>query len=126
VGQANRDKRVTLECCAKAKKFRTVILSYGSQSKAIYDLEVFDGSLKPKWCTRTLPQLAAENFSEIVEVDFCPHCGTPVPEIEPRVTDKKISRYSDGGYYCDTCKERLSSCSCLPTIFCWQIKAKQE
>ena len=126
MGLANSVKCVTLECCAKAKRFRTVILSYGTQSKAIYHLGDFDGSLKPKWCVRTFPQLAPENFSEIVEVDFCPHCGTPVPEREPRVTDKKICRYSDGGYYCDTCKKRMMSCTCLPLPFHWQIKTKQE
>lgn len=26
----------------------------------------------------------------------------------------------DGGYYCDTCKERSRECNCLPPTFAWE------
>lgn len=49
-------------------------------------------------------------------VKFCPYCGTKMPEI--RLKDSPpvpIREITDGGYYCDTCEERLIGCGCWPT-----------
>lgn len=56
-----------------------------------------------------------------VEAKACPFCGTPVPTIVPRdTTGKKICKITDGGYYCDTCNERLMACRCYPPEWNWQ------
>lgn len=46
---------------------------------------------------------------------FCPYCATPLPKMVRRnPMPEGVCRVTDGGYYCDTCKERLMGCKCLP------------
>lgn len=46
---------------------------------------------------------------------FCPYCATPLPKmVRKNPMPEGICRVTDGGYYCDTCKERLHACRCLP------------
>ena len=47
--------------------------------------------------------------------EYCPFCATPLPKMtlkNPPPPD--LCRVTDGGYYCDNCKERLDSCICDP------------
>ena len=49
------------------------------------------------------------------EPKFCPYCAAPTPKLEKaKDPPKDISVVTDGGYYCDTCQERLNACMCLP------------
>lgn len=46
---------------------------------------------------------------------FCPYCGTPLPKMRRKdPVPKTVCRVTDGGYYCDTCRERLDYCLCDP------------
>jgi hypothetical protein len=48
-----------------------------------------------------------------IPVIFCPFCGKKLPEIIERPNPpKRICTVTDGGYYCDTCQERLCACKC--------------
>lgn len=53
-------------------------------------------------------------------VDHCPFCGKKVPEVvKYSCPPPWIRIISDGGYYCDTCGERLMSCGCSPPETLW-------
>lgn len=55
------------------------------------------------------------------ECKFCPFCGQAVPEIQPRQKPPgKIAKITDGGYYCDTCGDRLNECECYPPEWNWE------
>lgn len=47
--------------------------------------------------------------------EYCPFCGTHVPNmVRKNPPPPNICRVTDGGYYCDTCHERLDGCICNP------------
>lgn len=57
-------------------------------------------------------------------VKFCPWCGAKLPEMERTRTDAKICVVKDGGYYCDTCEERLQNCLCdFPAVEWTPVKS---
>ncbi len=62
------------------------------------------------------------------DVKCCPFCAEYLPEIiRVDVGDKKVCRVADGGNYCDTCRERLRACTCLPPTAIWgPIKEKSH
>lgn len=51
-------------------------------------------------------------------ISFCPWCGVKLPEMVKTGVPPKpwepdlVCRIVDGGYYCDTCHERLDNCTC--------------
>jgi hypothetical protein len=52
---------------------------------------------------------------EVPGARFCPFCGALTPEMRLRAKPPPdLCVVTDGGYYCDTCGERLRSCRCLP------------
>ena len=113
------DEYTTPDCCPEIKESRAVFLSVQ------YESDRDEG--KPatqKWVTRAPSH--HESFehpssSVIVQAQFCPHCGKPLPQIGPRETSNhKICQVSDGGYYCDTCKESLNTCECYPLTAAFQ------
>jgi hypothetical protein len=58
---------------------------------------------------------------------FCPYCGTTLPEIRPRAKPyKNVCKVTDGGYYCDTCEERLMGCKCHPPECAWEVVGDEE
>lgn len=59
------------------------------------------------------------HFREYVEgmpePEYCPFCSSEIPKMtrkNPPPPD--ICRVTDGGFYCDTCHERLDGCICDP------------
>lgn len=105
------------ECCQKMIDTATICLIV-SEGFASGDLETL-----PTWMVRTgEPRSGYYDTFGFTEAKQCPFCGTPVPEIEKRTTDRKVMVVKDGGYYCDTCDERCNCCSCLPPAFHWQPK----
>lgn len=112
---------ITPECCEPVQEKRTVILQFRGQD--IYGAGP-EGQVgkKPRWII--IGQHPATDTPTCEDASFCPHCGTNLPEIKlrnPVMLKKSIRRVIDGGYYCDTCKERLESCTCLPPEFAWEI-----
>jgi len=110
-----KNASITPKCCKEVQEKNTVFLSF--------DIEDFyDGdpegqkNKKPKWKSGC----HTDSGWDHVEVKFCPHCATPVPEIKKRSTTKKICNVTDGGYYCDTCKERCQACTCYRPEYAWE------
>lgn len=49
------------------------------------------------------------------EPEYCPFCSSEVPKMARKIhPPPHLCRVTDGGYYCDTCEERLDSCFCDP------------
>jgi hypothetical protein len=54
---------------------------------------------------------------------FCPFCGTALPKMVLKdPIPKTVCVVLDGGYYCSTCKDRLSSCLCDPQASAFEPK----
>lgn len=108
-------KFITPNCCKTVKETKSIILD-------VDYLAYIDGDTEqiPKWYTHGWWEVFQTWKKE--EASFCPHCGTPVPEIEPAERKAKICTITDGGYYCDTCTKRLGDCRCLPVVFRWRVK----
>lgn len=115
---------ITPVCCEEVQRLHTIFLampeSYhedGSGKKSLLDH-------KPVWRVAHFPRNEHNAHAWTAEAKFCPHCGTSVPDVEPSGDPRKICEYSDGGYYCDTCQERLMSCRCMPSVYAWKVKGK--
>ena len=108
----------TPRCCEEVIQYRSVYLRYPED--AIYGSNKNgQKGFKPQWVTGINDQ-AGERVSGPAIARYCPHCGTPTPEIIKRSTKKKICVVTDGGYYCDTCKERLRECQCALPEYAWE------
>ena len=76
---------------------------------------------KPYWAVMKRCKGPLGNSStQEVEANFCPACGKSLPNIvrNPNPPEKMV-KVTDGGYYCDTCNERLGVCSCSPPWMAW-------
>jgi hypothetical protein len=94
-----------------------------AQTQPVVWLSLEDPGNKPsdtagaRWRAKVNRDLAFRGGDRWVhpEVKFCPHCGENLPEmVRKKSPPEPLCRFSDGGYYCDTCKERLNCCVCLP------------
>jgi len=106
-------KRVTPRCCEEVEKYQAVFLVMPDTWTD------GDTTTPPKWCIKCVDP--EHGFESVIEVRQCPFCGEHMPEIiRPLVkSDRPICACSDGGYYCDTCKQRLMCCSCLRPDKAW-------
>ena len=100
-------------CCEKVQRHAAVFLSID-----VYE-DKPDYRKPPQWYGRTWN---LKHHAESIQlVFFCPFCGEKLPRVIPSgIPGKFISRVTDGGYYCDTCKGRLRECKCLPPEFAWK------
>lgn len=60
-----------------------------------------------------------------LNVKFCPHCGTKLPDVERLKEEElpgKIHVPVDDGNYCGTCEDRSGRCTCWPPEAAWRIK----
>ncbi len=72
-------------------------------SQTIRDLEDYRSGRTYAW------------FDEMPEPLCCTWCTTPLPKMRRKANPPPdVRKITDGGYYCDTCQERLSECECLP------------
>jgi hypothetical protein len=70
----------------------------------------------PKWKCKE-----SGESNRYFDVEYCPCCGKKLPKVRLRKNQpKKIVVISDGGYYCDTCGERLTNCWCSPPEHRWE------
>ncbi len=108
---AKWNKHVILpKCCEKAAKGAVWL----SVSGVFYH-----GDEEPQWVTLTT--MEERDFEE---AHFCPFCGTAVPELEKAEPQGPVCVSPDGGHYCDTCRNRLSDCTCLPLDTLWKLQEK--
>lgn len=112
-------KATTPICCYYAKRFITLRYeTYYSESKTHFL------KTKPFWIVRGSGREDAMFIAEMTElrIFFCPNCGAKLPKI--KLKDKlpeKVLVITDGGYYCNTCHERLNECQCTPPERMWEI-----
>lgn len=56
-----------------------------------------------------------EYIKGMPEPEYCPFCSSTLPKMTRKnPPPPNICRVTDGGYYCDTCHERLDGCICDP------------
>jgi len=120
---SDKNKSITPLCCATVQKYNTVFLCFDDEVMWYGGSEGFTNK-KPKWKSGSFDW--DSNSWDDVEVKFCPHCATPVPEIRKRSTTEKICNVTDGGYYCDTCQERLGACTCHRPEYAWEPLPPQQ
>ena len=119
------------ECCEYSKSF--IVL------QGTYDwINVDEGRVinPPRWNIRggevdkdTFVRKMSENAlgSDFYAIDFCPKCGVRLPEIKLKdVMPEPMREIIDGGYYCNTCKERLHACECYPYEAMWELKENTD
>ncbi len=58
-------------------------------------------------------------FSRTALAKHCPFCGQKLPELRIVDAPGPVCTVTDGGYYCDTCGDRLDSCQCYPPEACF-------
>lgn len=96
---------------------------------AIFQLSVYDGDsreaegswLAPLVKAFETQRLRRRDFNNPPEAKFCTYCGTALPEMKRKAEFPTYTCVvTDGGYYCDTCKERLHACRCLPPEHAWE------
>lgn len=113
-----KERFVTPLCCEAAKTRVAVYLHW-----KIGEDDSFVPA--PNWILRMAPMPLEYRNSPVPEFrpKFCPFCGTSLPEVERNPKPRgKICTITDGGYYCDTCKERLMVCDCFSPEFAWRVK----
>lgn len=106
---------VVPNCCSLAQTSRAVFLRINSNDYYYSERNSADPIDPPKWKMMTLDERS-------IEVQHCPFCGTKMPEIQPVTPPGPVCVCTDGGYYCDTCKNRLHACCCYPPEAAWGIK----
>ena len=119
-----REAYLTPECCKSVQDFVAVLLRFPWDSEEDY-------AGPPEWTLRLSHLETAPGYSRSHahsaddKPSFCPYCGTKLPEIEKNPKPPKpLAAITDGGYYCDTCEERLMSCECFAPEFAWRIKSQ--
>ena len=126
-----RERVISPTCCEQMQTHLAVQLRIpyfrfieGENAKPVWKLVL---NFEPDHVTELLRDKAtgqlitAELADEWAVAAFCPFCATKIPEIVPAQPDpnKKYCQVTDGGYYCNTCKERLNACTCYPPEHLW-------
>jgi hypothetical protein len=105
----------TPKCCERVQKEKSVYI----RVKGGYYGHNVNQNSPVEWVTNGWDEKLECNTE--VQANFCPFCGTKVPEIVRRKNSpSKVISISDGGYYCDTCEKRLDSCTCERIEFLWE------
>lgn len=103
---------VTPECCEAAQKQVAVYLCFSDV--------VYHCAERPHW--RVDAYLDGSIGPMRTEARFCPYCGTALPGFQKKEKPPSpLCVVTDGGYYCDSCGERLHGCKCLPPDAAWRI-----
>ncbi len=101
------DKEPRPGCCSKANTEDP----YRESWKLSAYISIYRENSKPEWI------MAGES------INFCPWCGKKLPElIKSETPPEPLCRVTDGGYYCDTCGERLHGCQCHPPWAAYEVK----
>jgi hypothetical protein len=74
-----------------------------------------------KWYSRIHGPEKSMDYMEM-EVTYCPHCGTQLPEIQRRTSELPNTVYtpSGDGDYCGTCNQRSMNCGCMGPTCAWE------
>jgi hypothetical protein len=118
MGQRRKEQTAAVprpSCCAAIQKYPVITFSVNDDD----DTATAEGS----WRIRVGERFHSDFFTgDICEYisgfpnpEYCPFCGSTLPNmVRKDPPPPNICRVTDGGYYCDTCKERLNGCICDP------------
>jgi hypothetical protein len=107
-------ERIVPSCCDKSRNARVVLLGYNE------DVDGRTEDSPPKWL---VVGKNSDGFTVIEQALFCPFCGKNTPALRKKRTKPTlVMRVTDGGYYCDTCGERVIGCECARPEECWEEK----
>lgn len=95
---------VNPDCCDEMRKFKTIRLDDGDM--------IYGNALEPHWIISYYEEKHECYSVTPIKDGFCPHCATPIPGIKKIQVKGTVCKVTDGGYYCDTCEERLHACKC--------------
>ena len=117
------NKIIVPQCCNYAKNYITLIYHKRDYTDKSYFL-----NNKPIWIVRGCKQLknnyAVTNSAK--NINFCPSCGLKLPEIKKKrkslLAKLKLMNTIDGGYYCNSCDERLIACQCSSPLEIWELE----
>ena len=105
---------VTPNCCEEVKQQQLVVLVCPN---TWYSGDV---TTPPAWHALGVTR---SEYKIYMPVNFCPCCGKKLPNVVPVTPPRPVSTCIDGcsmgGDYCNTCKERLRCCRCLPPERAW-------
>lgn len=125
-----RRRYQTPMCCATMNKHKSIVLGYDYGDTC----HTPRSSLKPIWILRIDSsnyfdlEIYRDRLNEFRQdpdrlplLKACPYCAAALPAIVPvDPPPSPMCSVTDGGYYCDTCKERLDACVCYPEFMAWQ------
>lgn len=108
------------KCCADIEKYPVVQASFDPTIVMEGDWEK---DKLPKWYAQYVCKEWGGSW-RMVEVSHCPFCSKKLPEIveDKSVPREKVMKVTDGGYYCDNCKERLMACECAAPEAAYKTK----
>ncbi len=116
-----------LSCCPDGAKFvglrHAASLFYETEYANRADFLKRMRETPPAWTIHAKTFVTRWEHSDEVSkvVAFCPFCGTKVPDVRLRTEGpEKICVVLDGGYRCNTCKERLVNCECSLPERLWE------
>lgn len=112
-----------LRCCQEQIDYPTIICKADCADEtgevsvrwltSMHDVEIFYIKQRERGET---------GWNNIPEPKFCTYCGEPVPKLVKKKNPPSHCVYTDGGYYCNNCGERLQCCSCLPPEAAWECE----
>jgi hypothetical protein len=122
---------VTLQCCAQARAFSFLQMPDEFYYETRKTKKAFFEAVRatpPVWALRA----TQDHFNGYDKdpdprqypnpIVCCPFCAEFVPSLRLCAKPpKKVCVIIDGGYYCDTCEERLNACECKPAVFLWEV-----
>lgn len=114
---------ITPGCCKKMIESEAVFMSF---PESFYD---GDTETPPVWKIMgkvVSPYNPKVKFDGGVLAKYCPFCGKDLPEIVKVEPPGPVCKCTDGGYYCDTCGERLMGCLCLKPDKAWGPKKNKK
>jgi hypothetical protein len=126
--------RVDCPCCEDNHLVGAVYLSFTEKEWDDFHVGDLPPETPPRWFvaptdTRHVKKGSGPYDLEFIgprEAKFCPFCGKPVPPVRKKKKKfKRVARVTDGGYYCDTCRERLDGCRCVPPHFLWEAGVEE-
>jgi hypothetical protein len=102
-------------CCEAIQKYPVITFEVSDGP----DSSLADG----RWGFRLPPEFwdhfgtggLIKYIQDMPEPEYCPFCSSTLPKmIRKDPPPPHLCRITDGGFYCDTCLERLDGCICDP------------
>lgn len=108
---------ITPVCCKYAQFFITLQYEDYWVEDANYFLKT-----TPFWVVRGSKMFPFDSSEQISQkITLCPSCGSKLPHIRIKATlPTKVMSVKDGGYYCNTCHNRLNECRCSRPEEMWE------